>query len=102
MNFFVQESYIDATQNVCCGESDVYETSFSNSGELYRSCLQEYGRCVGKVRIDRTNGTVKVIGWVFQKRKKYDDCDESYLAETWITVHEKPPTKTITHYYAQV
>ena len=102
-NIYIQEDYIDATdpeKPVRCGDSgDVYETWTDDLGDLYRSLVREYGRCTGSVYIDRTDGTTVKVGWVFQKRVKYDQGDGSYLRETWVTVHEKPPTKTIEYHY---
>lgn len=106
MNLYAQKTYIDLSQGkdgrgAIYGESDVFETFTSDRGELFRSCVREYGRCTGKIYIDRVDGKTHAIGWVFVKRRKYDDCNKTFLAETWVTVHEKPPTKTITYYYAE-
>jgi len=31
----------------------------------------------------------KPVGWIFEKRKKYDDSDETYLHETWVEIQEE-------------
>lgn len=71
---------------------DVADTVFDEDhspGNIYRWCLREYGRCTGKVYIDTVeHGTVHV-GWVFQKREKYEDCNETFLHETWISLLDK-------------
>lgn len=55
-------------------------------GELFRYGRSEYGRCVGKVFVDtRSRGTIHT-GYVFQKRENYSDCEDTYLAETWLSV----------------
>lgn len=83
------------------GESGVYETWASDPGALFRSLLGENGRCTGSVYVNGPKGEAIKIGWCFEKRRKYDDCKETYLAETWITLHDAPPTKT-TQYHCHV
>jgi hypothetical protein len=62
--------------------------------------MREYGRCQSTVYIDTEDGA-KAIGWVFVKRMPYSDApNESYLQETWVTVHEAPPTRTVEYHYA--
>jgi hypothetical protein len=103
MSLFVQESFVNKTKGGLIGESDVYETRFDTLSELYHFCLREYGRCTGKVRIDRTDGTVLDIGWVFEKSEWYEDLPkERYLREVWVTVHDEPPTKTIKYQYHDI
>jgi len=96
---YCQEEYVNATKGYRCGNSDVYETFTDNRGELYRAMVKEYGRCVSKIYVD-VAGKAKPVGWCFVKRRKYEDCDETYLQEVWVTVHEAPPTKTTQHHYA--
>lgn len=77
------------------GEDVCNDTWIETSGELYRLSLREHGRCIGRVYVDRNvpnpngEGTVQVtdaIGWVFQKRRPYEDAPrKTYLHETWIT-----------------
>ena len=98
-NLFIQEQWVNATDGHSNGESGVYESFTDSPGELFRSCQREYGRCVGKVYIDGESG-VQAIGWVFQKRMQYDDCKETFLLETWVTLHSAPPVKTIEYQYA--
>ncbi len=89
-NLFVQESWINVTKGHRLGDSDVYETDCESRGELYRVMQRECGRCAGKVYIDDSNGkNPKIIGWVFQKRKAYDDCNETFIHETWVTFYWK-------------
>lgn len=92
MNLFVEETWVDATRNIRGGSSGVQESFTNDLGELYRRLQSEYGRCTGKVYIDDENGKPKPVGWVFQKRARYDDVAETYVQETWVTVHKEPPT----------
>lgn len=94
----VQEQYVNRTENFSGGDSGLYEPFTDNVGELFLAMQREHGRCTGKVYIDTPEGS-KQIGWVFEKLRPYSDADENFLAETWISLHEKEPTKTIEHHY---
>jgi hypothetical protein len=83
------------------GSSGVYESGFETPGALFRAMRREHGRCTGHVHVDR-DGRTLTIGWVFLKRRRYEDSPDTYLAETWVTVHEREPTRTIEHHYAEV
>jgi hypothetical protein len=56
-------------------------------GELYRMLVKEYGRCTGHVYV----GDGQKVGWVFLKREKYDDVDETFVCETWVTIYHAHP-----------
>lgn len=70
--------------------SAVVETRFDSKSELYRGCIKEYGRCIGSCYIDKDGKAVR-IGWVFLKREKYDDCAETFLCETWVSIYKEAP-----------
>jgi len=42
------------------------------------------------------------VGWVFQKRVKFSDCNETFLQETWVTLHKSKPTVKTTHHYLYI
>lgn len=101
MSIFAQETYVDATRNAGCGESDVHETFADRPGELFRFMRREYGRCTGRVYVDLPGRPAVPVGWIFQARVRYEDCDETYLREVWVTLHERPDTVTRTaHWHA--
>jgi len=100
MGLFIQETFINATEESALGESEVYETDFETKGELFKFLQKEYGGCVSKVYINRLDGKSKEIGWVFQKNSKYEDTKQIFKREVWITVYSKEPTKTIRYHYA--
>ena len=110
-NLFVQESAVNVTEGYRCRDSEVYETMYDTRGDLYRAMQAEHGRCVGKVYvenvfpdtfavvdIDKDNNQI-VVGWIFQKLARYTDTNEPYLLETWVTVHDAEPTRTIEYHY---
>lgn len=101
MPLYVEESYVNVTKGVRYGESGLIE-SFDTPGEIYRACLGEYGRCIGRMYIDRTDGGVQHVGWVFQKRVKYDDSRDTYLREVWVSVHTAPDTVTREQHFASL
>ena len=67
------------------GESGWYEPFTEDLGKLFKSLMKEFGRCVSKIYQDAPDGVDDPVGWVFQKRAKYDDCNQTYLQETWVT-----------------
>lgn len=80
----IQETWINKTEGYRCGDSDWYEPHTNDLGVLFRDLKRQYGRCVSKVYVDNIDGTSYSVGWVFEKRVKYDDCNETYLQETWV------------------
>jgi len=96
---FVEECWTNATKGYRCGDSGIYEPYTEDISKLFRDYQQTYGRCKGKVYVDGQDGKPCAIGWVFEKREKYTDCDETYLQETWVMLHEDKPTKTIEYHY---
>lgn len=99
MSLWVQETWINRTKGWSLGDSDVYESFADTLGELFRHGQKEHGRCVSKVYIDDLEGKSKPIGWVFEKTAHYEDTGEPFTLETWVTVHDAPPTKTVTYHY---
>ena len=72
---------------------DLYLGDDPSIGEIYREMQREYGRCVSKMYKDLANneqGHAYVqIGWVFEKRVKYDDSKETFLQETWVSLADR-------------
>lgn len=68
-------------------------------GDIFRHARREYGRCTGRVYVDTANG-VRAIGWVFEKRERYEDDGNIFLAATWIVPERvtKPAQPTIVEY----
>ena len=98
-NIHVQETFINATEGYRFGDSDVYETWTNDRGKLFRDMQREYGRCKGKVWIDRDGAAPLQVGWVFQKRMQYEDSREWYTREVWVTLHTAPPTRSVKYHY---
>lgn len=98
---YVKENFVNASEGYSFGSTDPYEAWTGDRGRLYRSLVREYGRCTGKMYIDTDFGS-QAVGWVFVKRMKYDDCAETYLRETWVSVHTAQPTTTVEYHYADL
>lgn len=101
-NLYIQEAFVNKTRGERYGETPVYETFTDDTGPLYRSLQSEYGRCTGRIYIDREGDEPQKVGWVFEKRVQYDDSHESYLREVWVTVHEKPDTVIRERHYVEL
>lgn len=108
MGLLVEEHWINATKGHGIGDSGIYESYFTSPGQAYRECQKMYGRCISKVYIDRpgtkgqTHQEIKAVGWAFQQRIKYEDSPDTFIRETWVTLHEKMPEKHITHHYQEI
>lgn len=93
----IEETHINRTAGHGIG-SEIYPVEGTVFGEtttlpeLYRFFLAEYGRCTGKVYVDTDEGT-KHVGYVFERRARYEDCAETYLHETWMTLGEHVPAR---------
>jgi hypothetical protein len=57
-------------------------------GDIFRYSQKEFGRCVSKVYQDTKDG-VKAVGWVFQKRERYEDSRETFIHETWVSLYDE-------------
>lgn len=94
------------------GEDPIYETAFTNTGDLFRALSgkdkshrwEALGRCTGKVYIDGPDGEAQQVGWVFEARNpeptSRGDEQPTGLRIAWVTVHKAPPTVTKTYHYA--
>ncbi len=90
----IDEKYVNATKGHHIGESGLYEPFTDDIGDLFKALVREHGRCVSKVYVDR-DGKAIPVGWVFHKRRAYDDSPrETFLCETWVTLHAEAPTVT--------
>ena len=95
----ISETFVNLDKGYRFGESEPYEPYTDNVGELFREMRREYGRCTGSVYVDTTDGKVKRIGWVFQKRMEYEDyrrgdSERYYTREVWVTLHDAKDTVT--------
>jgi hypothetical protein len=89
MGIHIREHYVNATTRSRFGDSESYDTHFDARSELFRFCLKEYGRCISKMYVDHSFYGTLCVGWVFQKRKQYDDCKDTYLQETWVELTDR-------------
>jgi len=80
------ENSVNKTDNYIFGGSLPYEAFTSNIGELFTHFQKEYGKCVSSIYRDKSDGTAQKIGWVFEKREQYCDCDDYFIRETWVEV----------------
>lgn len=101
-DLWVQETHVNESKGWQIGETDVYETYTDSRGKLFRDMQSEYGRCVSAMYVDVAGGPPRVIGWVFQKRRPYEDRPrETYVHEVWVSVHSAPPTRTVQYHYVE-
>jgi len=102
-SLWISEVWIDVDEGCRLGESGVYETYHTSVSALFKAMKKEYGGGVSKMYLtDARSGKSRQVGWVFKKRKKYDDSKKTFLMETWVSVHTKPPTVTTTYHYKKL
>jgi hypothetical protein len=107
-NIWIEEEgcEIKEDRRIIFYESGIYESRYDNVGELFKSLQKNWGRCTSKVYRDVESGVLgtitQAIGWVFQKKEKYEDCNKYYLRETWVTLHEREPQTTIKYFYKEI
>lgn len=94
------------------GEDPLTETRHETTGDLFRALSgkdsahpwETLGRCTGRVYVDDADGTARQVGWVFVARNpepvNRGDTQPTGLRESWVTVHDEPPTIVATHHYA--
>lgn len=99
-NLFIETVSVNQDIGYRINDPEFNETKFDHMGQLYKGLIKEYGRCTSKQYID-VNGKPVQIGWVFQKREKYTDCKQTFLMQTWVSIHTEPPTTTITPHFAK-
>ena len=59
------------------------------TGDIYRLLQREFGRCTGKVYIDPGIH----VGWCFESRQRYEDTNEPYLREAWVSLVDHQPAR---------
>lgn len=88
----VRETFLNADEGYLLGEPVVTSDIFSGEpGDIFRAAQAEYGGCVSRIYVDTSEG-VRSLGWVFQRREKFSDCDETYTREVWVELLERPDT----------
>ena len=92
--YCIYEDETPLTETIFADESDE-QTITIDRGSLFQWLQREYGRCTGKVYQDDKSGKSNRVGWVFLSRRQYDDCRDTYLAETWVSLSTKIVTPTI-------
>lgn len=88
MGILINESWADATKGYKLGDSGIYESRFDQPRALFVALQKEYGKCVSKMYVD-VKGVATPVGWVFQKEKQYDNSTDTFILETWVSVHNK-------------
>lgn len=90
-NLLLSCEYVNLDQNSWAGTGDdVFVSCYSTPNEVYKGCMREYGRCIGKVYVDGSDNKSIHIGWIFLKRVRYESSKQTYLQETWVKNSYRP------------
>ena len=105
-NIWINESYVgidDDGKRFGMGDTDPYETFTSDRKRLFNKLQREHGPCKGSIYRDTEAGAVRV-GWLFEKRVKYSDCDKAYNQETWVELvtPDKHPVKVTREFHMPI
>jgi len=97
---WIKETYVNKDKGYVYGETEPYETwaEPDEVDELFLSLQREFGRCVNTQYTEVERGVDVKSGWVFEKRVQYNDCDESYIKQTWVTVWSEAPVEVHRHW----
>lgn len=79
------------THETVCLISEPFEYDmgeYDGPGDVFRAFVRshEYGRCAGKVYVN--DG--QPVGWIFEKRDRYEDTGDPFLHVTWVTLMSGP------------
>lgn len=87
----IRITHVDRGRN--CQYAEYVETiDAETAGEAFRVLMGDFGRCESKVYVDKADGSVSAVGWVFVKRMPYDDSPrEFFTRETWASPVEVVP-----------
>jgi hypothetical protein len=72
------------------GDTAPYLTRYSSTGDLFRACLKQCGRCISKMYVGEDKP--KQVGWVFFRKSRNKN---EYDLETWVEVFLSPPEKRV-------
>jgi hypothetical protein len=75
-------------ERYCTQSHEQMDMEATSLQEVFGNLREEFGRCTGKVYIDKKDETTRSIGWIFEKRERYEDNDKPFILETWVTILE--------------
>jgi hypothetical protein len=98
-DLLVHVTRVNETRGDCFYDEHEPVEPDTTNGDIFRLARAEYGRCTGRVYVDTEDGA-RAIGWVFEKRERYTDDGNVYLAATWIVPERvvEPARPTIVEY----
>jgi hypothetical protein len=103
--FWVRETLLDRTGNYIFSDGDWWQTGDNTLGTIFKAFQREYGRCTGKMYIDRPKrfdgpSTPLQIGWIFESKQRFEDArsyrpEDYYIREAWVEVSTTEPEKVV-------
>ncbi len=88
-------TYMDTTRGCCIGEEklpvpdmictiEVDNWYHVDLSALFKSLRQDFGYRCRKMYTDLPDGNRVRVGWIFQKKCKYNDSPNSFEREVWV------------------
>jgi len=86
-------TYINRDNNTKIREEtiDLKDSNIIEVKDILKYYREELGACKGKVFIDVEDKSIH-IGYHFVKKMKYEDVDEYYYREAWVTLNKYKET----------
>lgn len=100
-NLFIKETFVNQTKGHQFDQTRWYETYHTDTGSLFKSLQREYGKATA-MYVDKDGKQVK-IGWVFEKRMRYEDSrdpKDTYIREVWVEVSKVNPEQAMVYVQA--
>lgn len=91
----VRVTHINASEGHIFSEYTEALDGDMTRGQFYRDGVTNYGRCISKVYVDGPDGPPIHVGYVFEKRERYEDTGEPYKRETWLVLEDVQPAMAV-------
>jgi len=93
----IRETYVNETKGYQFGNSGWQDTDMTEKGKIFLAMQREFGRCVSGVFVDKKDGTTEQVGWVFEKKMKYEDArsnkpEDFYIRQVWVELRRQDLT----------
>lgn len=92
----IKETYVNETKGYQFGNSGWQNTDMTEKAEIFSAMQKEYGRCVSVMYRETKDGDIQV-GWVFEKKMKYEDArtnkpEDFYIRQVWVELRRQDLT----------
>lgn len=94
---YIQETFVDDTNNAISHIGDVVETDVKSLKELYRALRKKGGRITKMFRGEGIH-----VGYIVTRKQNYDCSDDTYIESIWIELLEKVQVARVVNEYVPI